>query len=75
MYIDNEGAKFSLTKEYSSALAVTAICAFTAPFWTPATSCVGIAVFLQLQILQAILPGKSIAPSERIDEYSWRESP
>ena len=32
VYIDNEGAKFSLIKEYSSALAVTAICAFTAPF-------------------------------------------
>ena len=32
VYIDNEGAKFSLIKGYSSALAVTAICALTATF-------------------------------------------
>ena len=32
VYIDKEGAKFSLIKGYSSALAVTAICALTATF-------------------------------------------
>ena len=32
VYIDNEGAKYSLIKGYSSALAVTAICALTATF-------------------------------------------